>query len=105
MKSRSFMLALFVLLLASATLNGYLLGRDSGPQSSPAAQQQTESSPGSIVPEKVIAPRRVSSADSVPSSASRDCAGAQSCDARLSEVRAELDRAQRQIALYRPAQV
>jgi hypothetical protein len=105
MKSRSFMLALFFLLLASATLNAYLLARDSGPRSIPAAQQQPESPTGSIVPEKVIAARRVSSADSVPSSTSRDCASAQSCDARLSEVRAELDRAQRQIDLYLPAHV
>jgi hypothetical protein len=101
MKSRPVMIALFSLLLASAILNAYLLVRGSDPESIPAAQRQTEPPTQPIVPEKVI-PRQVSSAASVPSSTSRDSAGAQSCDSRLSEVRAELDRAQRQIDLHLP---
>jgi hypothetical protein len=105
MKSRPFMIALFFLLLASATLNAYLWVRGSDPESIPAVQRQTEPPTQSIVPEKVTAPRQVSSAGSVPSSTSRDSDSAQSCDARLSEVRAELDKAQRQIDLYLPPNV
>lgn len=102
MKSRSFMLSLFFLLLASATLNVYLWVRSSNPESIRAAQQPTEPSSQSIIPGKVIASREVSSAASVPSSTSRDSAGAQSCDSRLSVVRGELENAQRQIDSYLP---
>ncbi len=94
MKSRSFMIALFVLLLASAALNTYLLVRGS-------AQRQTDPPTQSIVSERVI-PRQAFSAASLPSSTSPDSASAQSCDSRLGEVRAELERAQRQIDLYLP---
>jgi hypothetical protein len=105
MKPRPFMIGLFVLLLASATLNAYLLARGPDPESIRLGQQQTEPPNQSIVPEKVIAPKQVSSAAAVPSSTSRDSASAQSCDARLSDVRAELDKAQRQIDLYVPPNV
>jgi hypothetical protein len=102
MKSRSFTVSLFFLLLASATLNAYLWLRSSSPESTGAAQQPREPSSPSIIPEKVIASKQAFSAPSVPSSTPRDSASAQSCDSRLSEVRAELERAQRQIDLYLP---
>jgi hypothetical protein len=102
MKSRSFMVSLVFLLLASATLNAYLWLRSSNPESTRAAQQSREPSGPSITPEKVIASKQVFSAPSGPSATSRDSASAQSCDSRLSEVRAELERARRLIDLYLP---
>jgi hypothetical protein len=104
MKSRPFTIALFFLQLGSTALNAYLLVRGSDPESIPTVHQQTEPN-RSIVPEKVVAPRQVSSVASVPNSTSWDSASAESCDARVSEVRAELDTAQRQIDLYLPPNV
>jgi hypothetical protein len=76
MKSRSFMVSLVFLLLASAT-------RSSNPESTRAAQQSREPSGPSITPEKMIASKQVFSAPSGPSATSRDSASAQSCDSRL----------------------